>query len=225
MRHCIYVFDTWAIKENHVEYVCILTRSLIHAMIHACISARVQGRNISSEHTSKVGISTSKCIALPSSVLRSWRIEVLPVLFELFRQDSFMSELFNPSAFRPYLHRRCEEGSFEFQTRQEYAILYIYECSFNPIVAEKPGARICLLRDVPLPFIGSANFELLQAMLHTRKGWDFVNPKRRKQIHHYVFNSTNAIVYSPTISRTIKQVSFICDQNYFCWIRCKTFTL
>jgi len=57
----------------------------------------------------KSGHFTFKCITFPSGVLHSWQTEVLPVLFELFRQDSFMRELFSSSAFRPYLHRRCEK--------------------------------------------------------------------------------------------------------------------
>lgn len=153
----------------------------------------VQGRDISSERTSKVSISTFKYIAFPPGILRSWRIEVLPVLFELFRQDISWAN----SSVQVHSGRTCivdvRKGHSSFK-RQEYAILYIFQCSFNLIVAEKP-ACICLLWDVPLPLIGSANFELLRATLGTRKGWDFVYPERRKRIHCCVFSSKRNSIF------------------------------
>jgi len=136
----------------YYRYQCVYTNLRLDVRDDTlCISAQVQGGNISSECTSKVGISTLKYReSFPSGVLRLWR-EVLLVLFELFRQDSFMSETLQTKCIQAVLASSMWGRDILVSNATRICYLYIYECSFNLIMAGNP-ARICLLQDVPLLF-------------------------------------------------------------------------
>lgn len=69
-----YVIDMRTTEGNRVD-LNVYTRGLMHALRRCSrVLVWVQERDIASEcsSTSKVGISTFKCIAFPSGVLRSW---------------------------------------------------------------------------------------------------------------------------------------------------------
>lgn len=220
-------------EENHVDMnVRTPVWELMHSFRRYAVVFRrkfegdISHSRASRASTSKVGISTFKRIAFSSGVFRrSWRMEVLSILFELFSRDSFMSKLtslslsLSLSSFRVHSEtrpstctraidageekdkeRKSKQGrALQFKIRQDYTILCIYECPLQPPRDrdEESAARICLARDAPLPFIGSTNLELcyIQTTLHAAGGWDS-RKSRKDELSLAFLSSRNVIAFS-----------------------------
>jgi len=116
----------------------VLTR-LIHPRIGTCISAQVQGRDISSERTLKVGISHSSVSRFPLVFFIHDKQKFFPFYLSYSgRTVSCANSLVQVHSGRICIvDARREHSSFK-RNKNILFNIPIYECSFNPIVARNP---------------------------------------------------------------------------------------
>lgn len=141
-------------KRKSYRSLNVYARLLMHALWRCSrVLVWVQERNIASDctSTSKVSISTFKCIAFPSGILRSWRIEKSSFRFIWIIWAGQFHELFSSSISGDTTSCicRCEVG-YILVSNATRMYDFICEYSFNdPDRDEELGVRICLLRKRP----------------------------------------------------------------------------
>lgn len=110
-------------------------------------------------------------------------------------QDSFMSELFSPSAFRLYLHRRCEEGTFQFSNATRICYFICLWMFFQSDRGRETWSAHLSSRRCTTSVYWIAEFWVVTGYVTYKKRIRFVNSKRRKQIYRCIFSECDSIFF------------------------------
>lgn len=155
--------------------------ALIHAMIRLYFGVSSRERYLIWAHFES-GHFHTRVSRFPLVFLRSWRTEVLPVLCELFRQDSFMSETPQSKCIQAVLASSMWGRDISSSKRDKNMLFHI---SMNVLSIRSwprnPERAFVFSEMYHFRLLDRRTLSCYRLRYIQEKGWDFVNPERRKK--------------------------------------------